>query len=143
MLIFKKGVKIPDIVKNAYARSNGNTFTLISVDGDIDIGGSNIEASLNSLNGTIKKSVDYFQVFGNMTMAKIYFDLNRPGSLFKVSSLPSGANHALLGIAGKTGFKRNSVTYDPALDVCNIENYIKHYKYTISSRQSYWRVYGE
>ncbi|HPG57463.1 MAG TPA: hypothetical protein PKW98_06570, partial [Candidatus Wallbacteria bacterium] len=83
MLIFKKGVKIPCIFKSAHARSNANTFTLISVDGDITIAGSEIEASLNSLNGTIKKAVDYFQVFGNMTMAKIHFDLNRPGSLFK------------------------------------------------------------
>lgn len=144
MLIFKKGVKVPSIIKSAYARQNGCTLSIVSVDGDVTICGGEIEASLNSLGGTIKKAVDYFQVFGNMTMKKVYFNLSSPGNLFKVSSIPSGSASTLLGARnGEKGFARISVTYDPALDPCDAKNYLYHYKFYISSRQTYWRFYSE
>ena len=144
MLIFKKGVKIPSINKSAYAKQNGCTLSIVSVDGDITICGPEIEASINSLGGTIKKAVDYFQVFGNMSMKKIYFNLSSPGNLFKVSAIPSGSASDILGAKnGEKGFTRMSVTYDPALDPCDAENYLYHYKFYVSSRQTYWRFYSE
>lgn len=143
MLIFKKGVKVPTVNKSSFAKQNKCTLSIVSVDGDVTICGAEIEASLNSLNGAIKKAIDYFQVFGNLTAKKIYFDLSSPGNLFKVSSLPSGSTTALLGANGETGFTRISIMYDPALDVCDIQNYLYHYKYYVSSRQTYWRFYSE
>ncbi len=144
MLIFKKGVKIPSIAKSPYARQNGCTLSIVAADGDITVCGPEVEASLNSLNGTLKKAVDYFQIFGNITMKKLYFNLSSPGNIFRVSSIPAGDTTDLLGAPnGEKGFTRLSVTYDPALDPCDAENYLYHYKYYVSSRQTYWRFYSD
>ncbi|HOT75240.1 MAG TPA: hypothetical protein PK467_05600, partial [Candidatus Wallbacteria bacterium] len=119
-------------------------LSIVAADGDITICGPEVEASLNSLNGTIKKAVDYFQVFGNMTVKKLYFNLNSPGNIFRVSSIPAGDATPLLGaLNGENGFTRMSLTYDPALDPCDAENYLYHYKYYVSSRQTYWRFYSD
>lgn len=143
MIIFRKGVTIPSINKSSYARQNKGTLTIVSVDGDVTIGGAEVEASLNSLNGTIKKAVDYFQVFGNLTMKILNFDLKSSGSLFKVSSFPPGTVPILGTTDGEKSFIRSTVMYDPALDPCDIDNYTYHYKYYVSSRQTYWRFFTE
>ncbi len=143
MLIFKNDVKIPDIIKSSYARETGSTLTIISAHGNITIAGEEIEASLNSLSGTIKKDVEYFQVFGNLTMARLNFEYAKDGNLFKSSGIPKGAAHRVIGSDGLTGYKRLAVVYDPALDPCDVENYKKHYNYTLSSRQTFWRATTE
>jgi len=144
MLIFRGNVKVPSISKSIDAKNANATMTIVSIDGDITIAGRVIEASLNSLSGTIKKTVDYFQIFGNLTMNKIVFDLKSPGNLFKVSSFPAGNNTKIIGTKDSvSGFERISVMYDPALDPCNYDNYMRHYKFTLSSKQTYWRSASE
>ena len=144
MLIFKSGVKAPAIYKSELALSAGATLTIISLEGDITIAGAHIEASLNALKGSIKKSgVDYFQVSGNLTMDKLDFDLNSKDCLFKVSSAPSGFEEILGCAAGGSSFSRMSVLYDPALDACDADNYRSHYSYTMSKSLTYWSVKNE
>ncbi len=142
ILIVKGDIAVPPLRKTAVAVKSGSTLTILSIEGDIILSGPEphiYEASLNALGekSTIKKSdnVSYFQVFGNMTMDSVYFDL-KPGSLFKVKSLPGGTT--LLVPEKQKSFIRMSVTYDPALDVCDYKNYIKHYNYSISNSFSYW-----
>ncbi|OQA79931.1 MAG: hypothetical protein BWY32_01363 [bacterium ADurb.Bin243] len=144
MLIFKNGVKVPAIYKSELARAAGATLTLISLKGDITIAGQHIEASLNAPGGRIKKSgVDYFQVFGNITMDTIDFDLNSKDSLFKTASAPSGLEELLGSAGGERSFVRMSVLYDPALDVCDATNYRSHYGYTMSKSLTYWSLTNE
>ena len=142
LLIFKDTVKIPSITKSSYASANNSTITIISVEGDIIIAASEIEASLNSFKGTIKKELDYFQVFGNITMNKLPFDPAAPNNLFKAENAPAD-QLALLGKTGVKSHKRVSVTYDPSLDPCGYQNYYDHYKYFISSYPAYWRYDNE
>ncbi len=144
MLIFKNGVRVPAIYKSELARSAGATLTIISLEGDITITGPHIEASLNALKGGIKKSgVDYFQLFGNLTMSELDFNLNSKDCLFKVSSAPSGLEEILGSPAGGSSYLRMSVLYDPALDICDADNYRSHYGYTMSKSLTYWSVKNE
>jgi hypothetical protein len=147
MIIFKKGVKVPKIFKGSYAANNNFTLSIVSIDGDITICGEMIEASLNAFNGSILKAVDYFQVYGNLTMKEIDFDISKPGNLFKVGNI-SALRKPILSTLHSSGtaiegFNRISVTYDPGLDPCDHINYLSHYKYYIASRQTYWKTTNE
>lgn len=146
MLIFKKSVKIPQISKSQAAYRNGRTLTIVSTEGDIFIAGAQIAASLNALKGTIHKTVDFFQVFGNMVMGEIDFDTSKPGCLFKVPGHSSAMRPVVSSLnSGKeiSGFDRNCVIYDPALDPCDAGNYRTHYKFSLASKKTYWKAVNE
>lgn len=143
MIICSGDIRLPEVTKSRFAVNDNSTLSLVSIAGDIYIAGKNIEASLNALSGTIKKEVDYFQIFGNMTMGRIFFDLNNKGSLFKVSSFPSNPSEPVLGKNEAKGFERISAMYDPGLDVCSHATYKNHYNVFVSARPIYWKLSGE
>jgi len=138
LIICSGNVKVPSISKSKYANGNKASLSIVSVNGDVVISGEEIEASLNSFEGTIKKEVDYFQIYGNATMKTLYFNLSSPNNLFKVKSYPKETKSVLGKLLSDTMI-RMSVTYDPALDVCKYENYFNHYKYYMSTKPSFWR----
>jgi len=142
LIMCRGGIRVPDVTKSQFAAQKKATLSLVAFSSDIIIAGGNVDASLNSLRGTVRKETDYFQVFGNMTMNKIYFNLKSPGNLFRVSSLKPGLTN-ISGRNGVTGFHRLCVTYDPGIDICNYDNYRKHYKYFVSAKPIYWRYTGD
>ncbi|HOT76900.1 MAG TPA: hypothetical protein PK467_14015, partial [Candidatus Wallbacteria bacterium] len=143
MLIFKNGVKLPKISKSPAAFENKCTMSVISMEGNLTISGAQIAASLCALKGSILKNIDYFQVFGNMVMGGIDFDLSKNGSLFKAAGASQLMTPVLSSVnSGKSieGFDRVTVIYDPALNPCDLKNYRRHYKYHIASKKTYWKV---
>jgi len=143
MIICRGEIRLPNVGKSVYAINEKATLTFVSIEGDIVIAGRNIEASLNSLSGTIRKEVDYFQVFGNMTMNKINFNLSGKGNLFKVYSMPSDSSTQVLGKSSAKGFDRISVMYDPDMDLCNHTAYSNHYKVFVSAKPTFWKLTSE
>ncbi len=142
LLIFKSTIKVQAIGKSVYAAANGCTLTLVSIEGDVIIAAPEIEASLNSLCGTVKKELDYFQVSGNITMNSLLLDQSAPNNLFKAETAPAD-QVTLVGKTGVKSHKRISVTYDPSLDPCGYQNYYDHYKYYVASHPAYWRYDNE
>jgi len=143
LIICRSDIKIPDIIKSSFASENQSTLTIVSTDGDIWLGGNNIHASINSLKGSVKKEKDYFQIFGNLTMNKLLFNLSTPGNLFKVSALPPSAEKEVTGKTGIKGFERINIVYDPCIDICNYKNYLLHYNIFLSTKPTYWRLSSE
>jgi len=143
MIICRGTIRLPEVAKSVYAVNEKATLSFVSIVGDVVIAGKNIEASLNSLNGTIRKEVDYFQVFGNVTMNRLYFNLSEKGNLFKVSALPDSPSSQVLGKNNAKGFERNSVMYDPDMDMCNQVAYSNHYKVFVSTRPAFWKLTSE
>lgn len=144
MIIARGSVRVPRVAKSPYARKNGCTLTIVSCEGDVIIAGDEIEASLNALNGRAVKTLDYFQIFGNLTVKTMDFDTKKPDSIFRVSELsnrmkPFPASRYSAG-GEVSAFERVSVAYDPSLDPLNSENYLSHYKLYVAARQTYWKV---
>jgi hypothetical protein len=148
MILVDGNLRLPRVVKSPEARDNGEILTFVSLNGNIELVGNLIEASIVVLGDgkTVTRSVEQVTIRGNLVVDTLDFSPGTPGNFFAGRSFPVGGATVPTGPVDSSiptpleAWPRNTIEYDPVLNQAAAARYRKQYRAFVSGGISYWQV---